>query len=203
MKGEEGQSINTDYGSGLLCVVSSPSGGGKTSIIEEVRKRHPEFDYSVSATTRPKRPGEVHGVDYLFVSDKQFDAYLQVGSFVEWAGVHDCRYGTLKEPILRMLEAGKVVMLDLDVHGGMNVKREFPEKSLLIFLCPPSENELVNRLQKRNSESEQEIERRLERMQMELSYVDRYDVQIVNRDFGQSVRQVERAIQECQARLEV
>ena len=184
-------------------MVSSPSGGGKTSIIQEVRRRNPEYELSVSATTRPRRPSEVDGVDYYFVTQEEFDEYVRDNRFVEWAEVHGYLYGTLKEQIAGKLAAGKTIMFDIDVYGGMSVRREFPEKSLLIFLCPPSEDELVSRLQRRNSESEQEIEKRLERFKMEMSFAERYDIQIVNVDFDQTVEQVEKAIRKCQARLEV
>jgi guanylate kinase len=180
---------------GLLCVISSPSGGGKTSIIRELIRRHPEYRYSISATTRPKRQYETDGKDYFFLSDEEFDRWLREGEFIEWAEVHGYRYGTPKRPIEAMLKEGAVVLLDIDVIGGMNVRRLFPEQSLLIFLKPPSLEVLKERLRGRKSESPEQIQRRLERLPMEMQYANAYDVQIVNDEFDRTVDEVDRVIQ--------
>ena len=187
---------------GLLCVISSPSGGGKSSIIREILKRHPEYKYSISATTRPRRHYERDGVDYYFLSDDEFDRRLQQGDFIEWAWVHGHRYGTLKKPIEKMLANGDVVLLDIDVIGGRNVRKLFPENSLLIFLKPPSVEELIRRLKGRKSETEEQIKKRLERLPMEMAAADEYDVQIVNDDFEETVRQVDRIISEYRKKME-
>ena len=180
--------------SGLLCVVSSPSGGGKTSVIRTILNRHREYKYSISATTRKKRRQEIHGVDYYFLTDKQFDRYVENEEFVEWAHVHSDRYGTLKKSLENLLSDGKIVLLDIDVIGGMNVKKLFPKQALLIFLAPPSMEELQRRLKGRKSETADQIQKRLDRLPMEMSYADKYDVTIINEDFKKTVNQVENTI---------
>ncbi len=196
-------SDNLGYGNGLLVVVSSPSGGGKTSIIQEVRQRNSKYGYSISVTTRPKRELEIDGSDYYFRTDKEFDEYIEKKKFIEWANVHGFRYGTLKETIENQLEDDKLVLLDIDVIGGMNVKKQFPDNSLLIFLYPPSEQELMQRLKKRNSDTKEDIERRISRLPMEMSYVDKYDVKIINYKFVETVQLVEQEIKKYQSKLEV
>jgi len=188
---------------GLLCVISSPSGGGKSSIIHEILKRHPEYRYSISATTRPPRQYEKNGVHYYFLSDDEFERRLARGEFIEWAWVHGHRYGTLKEPIENMLENGDVVLLDIDVIGGGNVRKLFPDRSLLIFLKPPSVKELIRRLKGRRSETEAQIRKRLDRLPMELAAAKDYDVVIVNDDFLKTVEQVEEEIEKALKKQEV
>ena len=188
---------------GLLCVISSPSGGGKSSVIRTILNHYPEYRYSISATTRKKRAREAHGVDYYFISNEEFDNYIEQDEFIEWAEVHTDRYGTLKKPIKKMLENGDVVLLDVDVIGGMNVSRLFPECSLLIFLKPPSLEELERRLFGRKSENMDQIQKRLERLPKEMSYADKYNYQIVNRDFKETVNQVENLIEKTLKDLEV
>ena len=196
-------SNNLGFGNGLLVIVSSPSGGGKTSVIHEVRRRNSKYGYSISATTRPRRESEIDGSDYYFITDKQFDEYIEKKSFVEWANVHGFRYGTLKETIEKQLNDDKIVLLDIDVIGGMNVKKQFPDNSFLIFLYPPSKQELVQRLEKRNSDSKEDIERRIGRLPMEMSHVDKYDVKIINYKLDETVQLVEQEIKKYQSKLEV
>lgn len=187
---------------GMLCVISSPSGGGKTSVIKTVLKLNPEYKYSISATTRIKRKNEIHGVDYYFLTEEKFDLYIEQEEFIEWAEVHSKRYGTLKKPIETMLAAGNVVLLDLDVIGGMNVKKYFRDRSLLIFLTPYSIEELRRRLLGRKTEKIEQIKKRLERLPMEMSYVDKYDVRIVNNKFNTTVNQVDKVIKKQKTELE-
>lgn len=186
----------------MLCVISSPSGGGKTSVIKTVLKLNPEYKYSISATTRIKRKNEIHGVDYYFLTEEKFDLYIEQEEFIEWAEVHSKRYGTLKKPIETMLAAGNVVLLDLDVIGGMNVKKYFRDRSLLIFLTPYSIEELRRRLLGRKTEKIEQIKKRLERLPMEMSYVDKYDVRIVNNKFNTTVNQVDKVIKKQKTELE-
>jgi guanylate kinase len=164
---------------------------------------NPDYSYSISATTRKKRSKEREGVDYFFLSDEQFDRYIERGEFIEWSAVHTYRYGTLKKPVQTMLDHGKVVLLDIDVIGGMNVKKIFPDNSLLIFLKPPSIDELIRRLHGRKSETKDQIQKRLERLPIEMSYANRYDIQIVNHIFKDTVKQVEQIIQRTYENLEV
>lgn len=175
-------------------MISSPSGGGKTTVIQAVLNHNPEYKYSISATTRQKRKNETHGVDYYYITDEKFDHYIEKGEFIEWAEVHSQRYGTLKKKIEIMITGGGVVLLDIDVIGGMNVKKLFPDQTLLIFLTPASVDELRRRLLGRKSEKMKQISKRLERLPMEMSYADKYDVLIVNDKFNTTVFQVENVI---------
>ncbi|NOZ55205.1 MAG: guanylate kinase [Calditrichaeota bacterium] len=181
---------------GLLVVISSPSGGGKTTVVKRILDSGDDrFVYSVSATTRPPRPGEKDGRDYFFLSDEEFRRRIQEGAFAEWAEVHGHLYGTLKDQIDRNLKAGKIILLDIDVKGGLSLKRAFPEDSLLIFLAPPSLEVLEKRLRQRGTDSEEEINRRLQRVKMELDAAKQYDTVIVNEDLDTTVREVLEAIE--------
>ncbi|HDL78367.1 MAG TPA: guanylate kinase [Bacteroidetes bacterium] len=190
-------------GKGLLCVLSSPSGGGKTSVIQEILKRKPEYAVSVSATTRPRRGHEINGKDYFFLSEDAFKKAIQKGEFVEWADVHGYLYGTPHASIDSKLKEGKVVLLDIDVEGGMAIKKLFPDQSLLIFLKPPSVEALVRRLKGRSTETEAQIKKRLKRIPMEMAFMEKYDVVIVNDDFNRTVQEVINTIEAHRNRLEV
>ena len=176
---------------GLLIFLASPSGGGKTTIIHELLKRFPdEFAYSVSSTTREPRPGEIDGRDYHFLSEEEFRRKIERGEFLEWEHVHDYLYGTDKLKIEELLAKGKKVLLDLDVKGTLNVSKKYPHQSITIFIVPPSKDELLNRLKKRGTDSEQEIERRLERYKMEMEYAKYFQHVVVNDDLSQAVNRV-------------
>ncbi|NOY78136.1 MAG: guanylate kinase [Calditrichaeota bacterium] len=190
-------------GKGLLCVLSSPSGGGKTSVIREILRRKPDYTYSISATTRPRRGHEKDGIDYYFLSKKDFEEGIKRGDFIEWAEVHGHLYGTPRESIEVKLKQGKVVLLDIDVEGGMAIKRLYTDRALLIFLKPPSVETLVERLKKRSTETEAQIKKRLERIPKEMAFADFYDVVIINDDFDQTVNQVIEAIETYRKQVEV
>ena len=119
---------------GKLIVLSAPSGTGKTTITKELLKKNPNWKFSVSATTRPPREGEIDGEDYIFMSKEKFEHYVKFGDFLEWEFVHGNRYGTLTDPLYDTLESGDVMLLDIDVIGGKNVMEEFPDDSLSIFI---------------------------------------------------------------------
>lgn len=165
--------------SGLLVVVSAPSGTGKTSVLREVMKKRPEVRFSVSATTRPAREGEVDGRDYRFVSDAEFDALLERGEFVEWAVVHGNRYGTLSSEIACAVERGGVVILDTDTAGAMAIRKMFPQ-AVLIFIVPPSPEDLKKRLEVRGTESPERVRMRLDAAPGEVKRALRYDYIVVN-----------------------
>ncbi len=190
-------------GKGLLCVLSSPSGGGKTSVIREIKKRKPEYTYSISATTRPRRDHEIDGKDYFFLSENKFREKINKGDFIEWAEVHGHLYGTPRESIESKLEEGKVVLLDIDVEGGMSIKKLYPDQSLLIFLKPPSIETLIDRLKYRSTETNEQIQKRLERIPKEMSYADLYDVVIINDVFNRTVNEVIETIETYRKQLEV
>jgi len=164
---------------GRLLVFSSPSGGGKTTVINALRERHPDWGYSVSATTREPRPGEVDGQHYHFISREEFEKRIAAGDFLECEEVHGYLYGTLKTETLRRYEAGETLCFDLDVKGALHLKELIPE-ALLIFLEPPSKEILIDRLRKRLTDSPDEMARRLKRVEMELSQADKFDIRVVN-----------------------
>ena len=159
-------------------------------MIREVLKRRPDFEYSISATTRPKRGHEVDGKDYYFLTREEFKKRIEAGDFVEWAEVHGHLYGTPKSALQAQLAAGKVVLLDIDVDGGLQIRKLFPDRSLLIFLLPPSMEVLTERLKGRSTESDEQIKRRLERIPKEISRAAKYDVIVVNDDFNETVEKV-------------
>ncbi|MDM7926915.1 MAG: guanylate kinase [bacterium] len=166
-------------GAGKLFVLSSPSGGGKTTVLSEVLRRDPTLRYSVSATTRPPRPGERDGVDYHFMDPGEFDRRIRSGGFLEWAEVHGNRYGTPVEPVLGWVEAGERVILDLDVQGALDVKRSAP-RSVLIFLLPPSLSALRERLERRGTDRPDAVQSRLAAAEREMAQCEQYDFVIFN-----------------------
>jgi guanylate kinase len=173
-----------------LVVLAGPTAVGKGTVSRHIREEYPDVLLSVSATTRPPRPGEVEGEHYYFVSDAEFDAMIARGEFLEYATVHNqSRYGTPRPPIDRALAEGKSVLLEIDLQGARAVKERMPE-ALLVFLLPPTWEELVRRLIGRGTESAEEQARRLETAKIELAAQDEFDVKIVNRDVGQAAAEV-------------
>ena len=173
---------------GLLVVISSPSGGGKTSVIRALLQRESSaFVYSISATTRPKRPVEKEGIDYQFVTAEQFERMKKDGALLEWAEVHGFMYGTVIAPLEEFLRKGKIVLLDLDIVGARAIRERYPRQSLLIFIKPPSEKVLLQRLQSRSTETEQEIEKRLTRFRMEMKAASWFDHVILNDDLPKTI----------------
>ncbi len=181
---------------GLLLVVSGPSGVGKTTLTHRVRDR---FDgiFSISATTRPAGPGEVDGRDYHFIPESQFKSDLDGGRFLEHALVFGRHwYGTPREPVERDLRAGRVVILDIDVQGALQVRQSMAS-ALLVFILPPSESELLRRLRDRGRDDEDAIQRRFAEAQHEIAVAQgsgAYDDFIVNDDLEFAVRQLEHAV---------
>jgi len=165
-----------------LLVLAGPTAVGKGTVAAAVRDRHPEVWISISATTRPPRPGEVHGVHYWFVSDEEFDRMIAADELLEWAVVHQAaRYGTPRRPVQEALAAGWPAMLEIDLQGARQVRRSMPE-ALFVFLKPPSWEELVRRLVGRGTESEEERARRLATAREELAAEEEFDVTIVNHE---------------------
>jgi guanylate kinase len=171
---------------GKLFVISSPSGGGKTTVIRQVLKHRPEYRYSVSATTRKSRRGERDGIDYIFMKSAAFDDAVRRDSFLEWARVHDCCYGTPKRPVFDWLEEGRMILLDLDVQGAAAVKKKIPD-SVLVFLLPQSLSVLRGRLEKRGTDSAGSIEKRIRRAEDEMRQSDNYDFIIFNQRLEDAV----------------
>ncbi|CAL9370907.1 MULTISPECIES: guanylate kinase [Streptomyces] len=162
-----------------LTVLSGPSGVGKSTVVAHLRKVHPEIWLSVSATTRRPRPGEQHGVQYFFVDDEEFDKLVANGELLEWAEFAGNRYGTPRRAVLERLEAGEPVLLEIDLQGARLVRGSMPEAQL-VFLAPPSWDELVRRLTGRGTESPEVIERRLAAARVELAAESEFDVTLVN-----------------------
>jgi guanylate kinase len=165
-----------------LVVLAGPTAVGKGTVAAAVRSAHPEVWYSVSATTRPPRPGEQDGVHYWFVSDDEFDRMIAEDELLEWATVHQvARYGTPRGPVERAIAEGRPALLEIDLQGARQVRETMPG-ALFVFLAPPSWDELVRRLVGRGTETEEERERRLATARVELEAEREFDVTIVNRE---------------------
>lgn len=176
---------------------SAPSGSGKTTIIKRVMDYFDCFEFSISATSRNPRVGEADGVDYYFLDKDTFVKRVQAGDFLEWEEVYEGTwYGTLKSEIDRICEKGKIVIFDVDVNGGINLKKYFGEEALALFVMPPSIEVLEQRLRKRGTESEESIQRRLGRSAKELNEASKFDVTIVNDDLERAVEETRRVLEE-------
>jgi len=174
-------------------ILSSPSGGGKTTIARELLRRRTDLGYSVSCTTRAPRVGELNGKDYYFLSTVEFERRRDGGEFAESAQVHENMYGTLRSEIQRVLLAGKHVVMDIDVQGARQFRRAFPE-SVTIFVLPPSAEILLERLRQRQTESKEQLARRLQSALQELQAVDEYQYVVVNDDLAKAVARVSAVI---------
>ncbi|MFZ1081505.1 MAG: guanylate kinase [Candidatus Kryptoniota bacterium] len=174
---------------GLLLVISAPSGAGKTTIVKEVLRQFPTFKFSVSATTRKIRTGEINGKDYFFLTKDEFDKKIADGDLVEYEEIYSSYYGTLKSETEKALSNGENMVFDVDVKGGLSIKKKFPE-AVLIFIKPPSIEILRKRLEGRGSESKEQIERRMTRVPMELEKGDLYDYIIINDELRKAVKEV-------------
>ncbi|MBN2542468.1 guanylate kinase [bacterium] len=175
---------------GLLIVLSSPSGGGKTSIYRRILQEHPDYAYSISVTTRSPRKDEQNDKDYHFVSDREFEELKAKGSFIEWANVHNYKYGTLKQPLFDFLSLRKVIFLDIDVQGTMNIKEQIPD-SVSIFILPPSFEQLKQRLIERKTDSPEVLNTRLKNAIEEVSFWSEYDYLVINDELESTVSTVE------------
>ena len=160
-------------------MLSGPSGVGKSTVLARIRKAYPQVWTSVSVTTRPPRPGEVHGREYYFVDDEEFDRLIASGELLEWAAFVDHRHGTPRAPVEEKLAAGVPVLLEIDLAGARQVRASDPG-ALLVFLAPPSWDELVRRLNGRGTEAPEIIRRRLEEARIELAAEPEFDVTLVN-----------------------
>jgi guanylate kinase len=170
---------------GTLIVVSAPSGAGKTTLCREARLRLPDLAYSVSYTTRPPRPGEMAGTDFVFVTTTQFQALQARGEFAEWATVHGNLYGTRASVLEAALGEGRDILLDIDTQGAAQLRARYAEAGL-VFIVAPTMNELAQRLRERRSDAETEIARRLARAREEVTLWRNYDYLIVNRDLKEA-----------------
>lgn len=173
-----------------LFVVAGPSGVGKGTVVRQLVSASDRIWLSVSATTRPPRPGEEDGVHYRFVSDAEFDRMVGAGEMLEWATVHrTSRYGTPRQPVLDARSRGLVPLLEIDLDGARQVRRSMPD-AVLVFIEPPSMEELEARLRGRGTESEEQILRRLETAALEMAARDEFDVRIVNDDVSRATAEI-------------
>lgn len=182
--------------SGKLIIISAPSGCGKSTIIHDLTQRgNIDMTFSVSATNRKPRQGEIDGVHYHFLTNEAFHDHIAAGDFLEYEEVYPGRfYGTLKSEINRALDAGTNIVLDIDVKGGINVKRLYGERAIAIFIQPPSVDELRRRLENRGTESREVIDERIARAEFELSLAPQFDTIVVNDDLKEAVDRTERII---------
>lgn len=178
-----------------LIIISAPSGAGKTTILKQVLNNNPQLAFSISACTREPRPGEVHGKDYYFIPVDSFQQLIDHNAFLEWEMVYPGKYyGTLIKEIERINQENKFPIVDIDVKGALNVKKNFPDRSISIFIKPPSLEVLKERLTLRGTETEELIKERIERAQFELLFEDKFDYVVVNDNLNAAVLQVEEII---------
>jgi guanylate kinase len=177
----------------LLVVISSPSGAGKTTICQRILKKNLEYLYSISYTTRKKRKNEKEGKDYHFLTFKKFKEKIKRKELVEWAKVYGNYYGTSKKIIHRAQKEGKVLIMVLDIQGGMAIKRKYPE-SVLIFILPPNMKELERRLRKRATDKGKELKKRMDNALKEISFLPHYDYVVVNKNLHDTIKIVDQII---------
>ena len=186
---------------GRLLIFSAPSGSGKSTIVQWLMKEHPELNmhFSISCTTRAPRGTEQNGVEYFFISPAEFKEKIAQDAFVEYEEVYtDKYYGTLKSQVTEMTENGQNVVFDIDVKGGCNIKRQYGNKALSIFIQPPSIEELRRRLEGRATDAQEVIEQRLSKASYELTFADKFDIVIVNDDLEKAKADTLKAINEFQ-----
>ena len=183
--------------SGKLIIFSAPSGAGKTTLVHHVLRLFPQLQFSVSACSRDKRANEVHGKDYYFLGVDEFRNKIQDGAFVEWEEVYEGQYyGTLKSEIERIWQQGKHVIFDVDVVGGLNLKRAYGRNALSIFVKAPSIEHLEKRLRARETETDQSIAKRMAKAESEMKFAEQFDKVILNDDLSQACLQAENLVAE-------
>ncbi|WP_058990382.1 MULTISPECIES: guanylate kinase [Anaerococcus] len=178
---------------GFLLVISGPSGVGKGTVLHDLMNTQKNLVYSVSVTTRKSRPGEIEGVSYFFKSHEEFEKMIEEDKFLEYAKVHDNYYGTPKDFVEEKINEGKIVILEIDVQGALNVKKNI-DNGVYIFLAPPSLSELKNRIVNRGTETESDINLRMNNARKELSYIKNYDYLVVNDHLNSAINLVNEII---------
>lgn len=184
-----------------LIVVSAPSGAGKTSIVRHLLEQNPNLSFSISATTRAKREMETDGKDYYFISVPEFQKRINDGAFLEWQEVYKGQYyGSLKSEVDRLGNEGKVVIFDVDVLGGINIKKFYGERALSIFIKPPTLESLKERLLGRGTETPESLKKRVDKAEYEMTFANQFDVTVINDDLETARREANQLIQDflCQ-----
>lgn len=180
---------------GKIIIVSAPSGAGKTTTVKHLLQQNFGLEFSVSATSRQPRPGETNGKDYYFIPESEFRQKIENREFLEWEEVYEGNlYGTLKSEVIRILNLGKSVIFDVDVVGGLNIKKFYGNDALAIFITPPSMEELEKRLKKRSTETEEKINTRIAKAKKEMEFADQFDVIIVNDVLSTALADAEKAV---------
>lgn len=178
-----------------VIVCCAPSGSGKSTLVQHLMGRDLNLHFSISATSRPPRGTEQHGVEYYFVTPEEFRAHIAAGDFLEYEEVYQDRfYGTLRQQVENQLAAGENVICDIDVKGGLNIKRHYGERCLSLFIQPPSLEVLRQRLESRGTETPEAIQMRLDKAEYELSFAPQFDAVIVNDDLATAKAAIEKAV---------
>jgi guanylate kinase len=180
---------------GTLIVLSAPSGGGKSTIAKALFAAFPNLRFSISATTRAVRPGEVNGREYYFLKIEEFERRIKAGELVEYEQIYGDYYGTLKSEIEKAFQNNEPILFDVDVKGALSIKGAYPNEAILIFLQPPSFEVLKSRLVNRNTENAEALKRRLERVKMELELGRRFDYQVINDDLNHAIAEVKSVVE--------
>lgn len=182
---------------GKLIIFSAPSGAGKTTIVRHLLEKNLNLEFSISATSREPRPNEIHGKDYYFLTENEFKKKIENDEFLEWEEVYKgVHYGSLKSEVERIRNHGNNVIFDVDVVGGLNIKKFYGAEALAIFVQPPSVEELRKRLISRSTETEEKIKMRIAKAEQELSFAGKFDVIITNNDLTLACREAEKLIRE-------
>lgn len=186
-----------DLEKGKCLIFSAPSGSGKTTVVRHLLRKIPELSFSISATSRAPRPGEIPDKDYVFLSAEAFRKKIEAGDFLEWEEVYPNRYyGTLKDEVKRLWDEGKHVIFDVDVEGGVSLKQIFGERALAIFVQAPSIAVLEERLRARSTESEESIMARLQKAGKEMEYAGKFDTVLINDNLKEALQRVEHVARE-------
>jgi guanylate kinase len=178
---------------GKLFVFSAPSGSGKTTIVRKLLCEFDDLVFSISATTRKRRGNEVEGKDYFFISEDEFKRKIENDEFIEWEKFYDYYYGTLKSFVDKQLEQNKSVLLEVDVKGAVRIKKKY-SNSVLIFIAPPSKEVLKQRLINRKTETAEDLQKRIERAEMELEYKDKFDYVVINENLDKAIEEVKEIV---------
>nr|MBS0038346.1 guanylate kinase [Saprospiraceae bacterium] len=187
--------MSNEYFNGKMIIITAPSGAGKTTIVKHLKEKYPKMQFSVSATTRDKRKGELHGKDYFYLSIPEFKKLIDTKQLLEWEEVYENQYyGTLKSEVNRIWSEGKHILFDIDVKGATTLKERYGDRALSIFIKPPSLQVLMKRLKNRGSETPEQLKKRTIKLKEELSYETAFDVVIVNNDLQEALTTAENLV---------